>query len=51
MSLGVFAGATGWLVVPLAEMWNSGKAADIFMWGGSRENVLVRLCLRDLLHM
>ena len=42
MSLGAFAGATGWLVVPLAEMWKSGRAADICMRGGSRENVLAR---------
>ena len=51
MSLGAFAGATGWLVVPLAEMWKSGRAADICMRGASRENVLARLCLRDLLSM
>ena len=41
-----------WLAVaPLAEMWKSGRAADICMRGGSRENVLARLCLRDLSYM
>lgn len=51
MSLGAFAGATGWLVAPLAEMWKSGRAADICIRGRSRENVLARLYLRDLLYM
>ena len=51
MSLGAFAGATGWLVAPLAEMWKSGRAADICIRGRSRENVLARLYLRDLLSL
>ena len=34
MSLRIFAGATSWLVVPLAEMGTSGREADTVYAGG-----------------